>query len=106
MKDKKFFLDTNILVYAHDPSDQYKQKKYQELIFDGIKNDSRNLNSSPQWVHSNRHKKITPQFTFEKVMEELETLKILHIQAIDYFHVKTALEIQHNNWGDVWQNIP
>lgn len=40
MKDKKFFLDTNILVYAHDPSDQYKQKKYQELIFDGIKNDS------------------------------------------------------------------
>lgn len=38
-------------------------------------------------------------------MEELETLKILHIQAIDYFHVKTALEIQHNNMISYWDSL-
>jgi predicted nucleic acid-binding protein len=34
----KFFLDTNILVYAHDASEPAKQAKCQELIFEAVRN--------------------------------------------------------------------
>jgi predicted nucleic acid-binding protein len=39
MKDR-FFLDTNIFVYAHDGQDREKQSVSRRLIFDAIKNEN------------------------------------------------------------------
>ena len=33
----KFFIDTNILVYAHDTEHPQKQQKAQSVIFEGIR---------------------------------------------------------------------
>lgn len=33
----EYFLDTNIIVYAHDSAEQVKQARAQELIFSGMR---------------------------------------------------------------------
>ena len=39
MRDK-YFIDTNILVYANDSSDKDKQRKAKKIVLDGIREES------------------------------------------------------------------
>lgn len=106
MKDRKYFLDTNILVYAHDSSVPKKQAVCQALLCDGIE---KNLAVISTQVLSEFvvtvTKKISPPMTFEVLREELELLEILNIQSITSMHVHTALEIQRDNMTSYWDAL-
>jgi predicted nucleic acid-binding protein len=106
MKGDKYFLDTNILVYAHDSADSEKQKICQKLIFEGIAQESAALSTQVlgEFIVTVT-RKISPPLPFDKVNEELEALSILPIQGIDLYLVRNAFEIQQDTMISYWDAL-
>ena len=82
MKDK-YFIDTNIFVYAHDSNSKMKREASQKLIMDGIKDElaviSTQVLSEFFVVITKKVQKPLPQKTAKKEIELLRCLEIVEI---------------------------
>lgn len=105
MKDR-CFLDTNILVYAHDITDKRKRKICQNLIYEAIRQDNGAI--SVQVLNEfivTVTRKIKKPLEMEEVEKEVELLKILHIQELEYNLVISALSIHKENNISYWDSL-
>ena len=95
----KFFIDTNILVYAHDTEDTVKQQKAQAVIFEGIRSEKAVISTQ---VISEFYviitKKIKSPLPRSKAKEEIKYLSILEMVEIDLTLIFQAL-----NHQDEWK---
>ena len=105
MRDR-FFLDTNILVYAYDNHDPQKQDKAQQLLTSGIEQE--NLVLSVQVMGeffnaANRH--IPEPLTPDEVGEIINTLSILPIQEVDLAMVNRAIDTHKKYQISYWDSL-
>ena len=95
----KFFIDTNILVYAHDTEDPEKQQKAQAVIFEGIRSDkavvSTQVISEFYVIITQKIKSPLPR---SKAKEETKQLAILEMVEIDL-----PLIFQAINYQEQWK---
>lgn len=105
MKDR-FFLDTNIFVYAHDGQDREKQSVSRRLIFDAIKNESGVISAqvlSEFWVTVTR--KIPDPLPLDSAMRAIELYGSLDIKEIDYQLVLSAISLQKKYLLSYWDSL-
>ena len=106
MNEIKYFLDTNILVYANDKTEKNKQQISEELILNGIK--SNNIAISAQvlsefWVVIT--KKIKKPLDYEDALRQIELFRIMDICEIDYDLVISAIKIQKQYILSYWDSL-
>ncbi len=106
MNGDKFFLDTNLLVYANDGTDPQKQEIARSLILDGIRNGNAVLSTqvlSEFWVTVT--KKIKVPLSQEEAEKEIELLRAMRVESIDYMTVKAAIRIQLHHRLSYWDSL-
>lgn len=92
MKDR-FFLDTNILVYAYDRHDPRKQEIAQSLLIDGMENESAALSVQVLGEFFNVvTRQIKQPMTADEAKEAIELFSNLLIQEIDLEMVERAID--------------
>jgi predicted nucleic acid-binding protein len=92
MKDR-FFLDTNILVYAYDRHDPRKQEIAQSLLIDGMENESAALSVQVLSEFFNVvTRQIKQSMTTDEAQKAIELFSNLLIQEIDLAMVERAIE--------------
>lgn len=91
----KFFIDTNILVYAHDAENPQKQQKAQSVIFEGIRLEkaviSTQVISEFYVIITQKVKSPLPR---SKAKEEIKHLSILEMVEIDLPMIFQAFHYQ------------
>lgn len=105
MSDRAF-LDTNILVYAYDEHERWKQKKAQALLTDGI--ESENVVLSVQVLGEffnvvTRHIKLP--LSPGEAHEIIDTLSILPVQEIDLTMVNRAIDTHKTYRISYWDSL-
>jgi predicted nucleic acid-binding protein len=91
----RFFLDTNILVYAYDEHDREKQKKAQSILVQGIEKE--NICLSVQVLgefFSVVTRRIHQIMSLHEAKEIISFFSILPIQEIDFMMVQRAIDTQ------------
>ena len=95
----RYFLDTNIFVYAYDEHDREKQKKAQSILIEGL--EKGNICLSVQVlgeffnvVARHIHQIMTP----DEAKEIINAFSIVPIQEIDFIMVKRAIDT-HKQYG-------
>jgi len=105
MNDKTF-LDTNILVYAYDKHELWKQKEAQAILTEGIEQDMVVLSVQ---VLSEFYNVVTRQIKNPMSPEEaqgiIEMLGILSIQDIDFIMVKRAIDTHRTYRISYWDSM-
>ncbi len=102
----KFFLDTNILVYAYDEHDRGKQKKAQSILIEGLEKEIiclsvQVLGEFFSVVTRHTHHIMSP----DEAKEIVYTFSILPVQEIDFFMVKRAI-YTHKKYGvSYWDSL-
>ena len=105
MKDK-YFIDTNILVYANDRSEKQKQKRAQEIIFDGIAKENIVISSQVlSEFYVTVTKKIKTKLKAEVARKQIELLKIIDVIAIDLHLVIHAVHISEKHKLSYWDAL-
>ena len=105
MKDK-YFIDTNILVYANDNSELQKSKISRDIIFHGIKND--NIVMSTQVLsefYVTVTKKIKQVLTPAKAKKEIELLKCIEQIEININLILKAIDISDKYRLSYWDSL-
>ena len=102
----KFFLDTNILVYAYDQGEPNRQQIAQRLLLDGIKSDSAVISTQVlgEFFVTMTHKiekKLSPKIA----QKEIELLRVLSLVEIDYEMVVKAIEIHSESQISYWDAL-
>ena len=95
MPDGKYFLDTNVLVYANDQTEAVKQAASVRLITDGIRHGKAVISTqvlSEFWVTVTN--KIQVPLDREKAEKEIENFRALIVIGIEYHTVRNAVHIQ------------
>lgn len=95
----RFFIDTNILVYAHDVSEPDKQSKSQDLIFEALRSGEGVI--SPQVLSEffvTVTRKIEEPVPEEKARREIVLLGPLCTVDLDATLVVRALDVR-KRWG-------
>jgi predicted nucleic acid-binding protein len=93
MSGDRYFLDTNILVYANDESDPAKRSSASRLIVDGLRSGRAVISSQVLgefWVTVTM--KIKVPLLLETAEAEIERFRSLHVVSIDADLVLFALE--------------
>jgi predicted nucleic acid-binding protein len=102
----KTFLDTNILVYAHDQAYPNKMAKAQELIFQGLRTGQAAISAqvlSEFFVTiTQKAKKPMP---IERARREIEMLANLEIAEIDASMVLRAIAIKQRWQLNYWDSL-
>jgi predicted nucleic acid-binding protein len=102
----KTFLDTNILVYAHDKTYPNKMAKAQELIFQGLRTKQAAISAQ---VLSEFFVTITQKakkpMTIELARREIEMLANLEIAEIDASMVLRAIAIKQRWQLNYWDSL-
>ncbi len=105
MKDK-FFIDTNIIVYANDSSDKNKQLKAKQLILDGIRSGkivvSTQVLSEFYFVST---QKLKIKLSSEIAKKELQLLSEVEIIEIDYNLILNAIDIANEYKLSYWDAL-
>ena len=108
MKDKpdKYFIDTNILVYAHDSQSPQKQTKAQEVIFNGLRFGTGVISTqvlSEFFVTITR--KIKKPLSPLKAKKEIILLSNLEIIDVDPPMITHAIDIQLRWKISYWDSL-
>ena len=105
MQDK-YFIDTNILVYAHDTSEGNKHKVSKNIILDGIEKD--NIAISTQVLNEffvTVTQKIEKTLSIEVAKKEIMLLKCLEVVEIDIDMIIQAIEILQKYKLSYWDAL-
>ncbi len=105
MKDK-LFIDTNILVYANDNTENVKYKLARQIILDGIKND--NIVISTQVLsefYVTVTKKIQIKMHPEIALKEIRLLRAIEIVENDYPAILKAIQISTQYQLSFWDSL-
>jgi predicted nucleic acid-binding protein len=102
----RYFLDTNIIVYAHDNKYQHKQKKAQELIFNGMRE---NIAVISAQVLSEFFVTVTKQtkqnYSVAAAKHEIMLLSYLYVVDIDFDIVVRAVSIKDLHNLSYWNSL-
>ena len=105
MRDR-FFLDTNILVYAYDNHDPQKQDKAQQLLTSGIEQENLVLSVQVMGEFFNAATRHIPEpLTPDEVGEIINTLSILPIQEVDLAMVNRAIDTHKKYQISYWDSL-
>ena len=102
----KYFIDSNILVYAHDSAEQIKSGIARKIMLDGILNENIVLSTQVLiefyvTVTLKIKKKLSPDIA----QKEITLLKCLRIIEIDIDIILDAIKIQKNNKLSYWDSL-
>ncbi len=100
------FLDTNILVYAHDTSDHHKRDICQQLIFEGIQTETAAI--SVQVLNEffvTVTRKIKTPLPPTVADKEIQLLQVMRVQEMDYNLVTSAIQIHIRNLISYWDSL-
>ena len=102
----RYFLDTNILVYAHDCVDQKKQAVSEKLILSGIENNTAILSTQVlnEW-YVTITKKVKSPLPVKSAREEIILLRALEIVEISYEMILQAIDLQVNKKISFWDSL-
>ncbi len=102
----RYFLDINIIVYAHDNKYPYKQKKAQELIFNGMRE---NIAVISAQVLSEFFVTVTKQtkqnYSAAAAKHEIMLLSYLQVVDIDFDLVVRAVSIKDLHNLSYWDSL-
>ncbi len=102
----KYFIDSNIIVYAHDTANPYKQEVAKRLIFEGLQNDSGVISTqvlSEFFVTVT--KKIKKPLPFDIAQREIQLLGNLTVIEIEYEMVVQTIETHRQNKISYWDSL-
>lgn len=102
----RYFLDTNILVYAHDKTDPQRRKRAQKIIFDGIRND--NLVLSTQVLsefYVTVTQKIKKPLPANVAKKEINLLRSAEIVEINLPMIVAAIDLHIKNKISYWDGL-
>ena len=102
----KAFLDTNILVYAHDRETPEKSSKAQALIFDGLRNDSAAVSAqvlSEFFVTITQ--KVKPPMPESQAAKEIALLANLEVVDVDVQLIQRAIAIKRRWRLSYWDGL-
>lgn len=100
------FLDANILVYAHDPSDQRKQAVAQNLLTDAIANDTGALSAQVLGEFFNTATRRLPnRLSVEEAMQVIEQVSVLPVVALDLELVRRAVSTSQRYQISYWDGL-
>jgi len=105
MKDK-IFIDTNILVYANDPSDRKKNRIARQAILEGIQKE--NIAISTQVIsefYVTVTRKILTKMSSEAAKQEIRLLRTIEIDEIDYHSILSAINISVQHQLSFWDSL-
>ncbi|MBN2092986.1 PIN domain-containing protein [candidate division KSB1 bacterium] len=105
MKDK-YFVDTNVIVYANDGSDKNKQQKAKQLILDGIRKGIIVVSAqvlSEFYIVSTQKLKI--KLSPEIAKKEIQLLSDIEIIEIDYNLILNAIDIANEYKLSYWDAL-
>ncbi len=105
MKDK-YFIDSNIIVYAHDHSEKKKYNISKKLILNGIMNE--NIVISTQVLSEffvTVTKKIKKKLPVKTARKEIDLLKSLQIIEIDIDLILLAIDILLKYKLSYWDSL-
>jgi predicted nucleic acid-binding protein len=106
MTADRYFLDTNVLVYANDSSDARKQEAAVRLITDGIQSGRAVISSQVLgefWVTVTRKPQVP--LDLQTAEMELERFRALRVIGIEYGTVKAALHLQKRHQLPYWDAL-
>jgi predicted nucleic acid-binding protein len=105
MKDK-FFIDTNVLVYANDRSESAKSAKAKKILIDGIEDETLVVSTqvlSEFFATVTRKIKVPlPKITAQKEIMLLRTIETI---VIDFNLVVHAIEISITSNLSYWDSL-
>jgi predicted nucleic acid-binding protein len=105
MRDRTF-LDTNILVYAYDEHEPKKQQKAQNILTDGIEQESSVLSVQVLGEFFNVVTRHVPQpMSSDEALEIIDMLSILPVQEIDLTMVKRAIDTHKTYQISYWDSL-
>lgn len=102
----KFFLDTNVLVYAHDHADSAKQARAAELVLQGL---SRDLSVISAQVLGEFFVTVTTKLKVplgtEEAVRAVRALSIMPVCPLDRALVLLALDIRGRYQLSYWDSL-
>lgn len=105
MKDK-YFIDTNILVYANDKSEKEKHERARQIILNGIANGDIVVSTQ---VFSEFYvtvtKKIKIKLPVDIAKKEILLLKTIEVVEIDFHLIIQAITISNENRLNYWDSL-
>ena len=102
----KFFIDSNILVYAHDTENLEKQQQAQAVIFEGIRSENAVISTQVlSEFYVSITQKIKSPLSILKAKEEIKYLSILEIVEIDISMILLAIDLQHKWRISYWDGL-
>jgi predicted nucleic acid-binding protein len=105
MKDK-FFIDTNVLVYANDRMERAKHERAKQILLNGIADENIALSAqvlSEFYVTVTR--KIQIKLPENIARKEILLLKAVDIVEIDFHLVLRAVDISTQNGLSFWDSL-
>jgi predicted nucleic acid-binding protein len=105
MQDK-YFIDTNVLVYAHDRSEETKYRQAKRLILDGILNEKIVVSTqvlSEFYVTVTQKIKVKLPIAIAK--KEIILLNSIDIVEIDYNLIIQAINVSQNQKLSYWDSL-
>jgi predicted nucleic acid-binding protein len=106
MNDAKYFLDTNLLVYANDGTDPGKQEIARRLIIDGISSGNAVLSTQVLgefWVTATQ--KIQVTLSREDALKEIDLFRAMRVESTDTMTVRMAIHIQDLHHLSYWDSL-
>ena len=102
----KYFIDTNVIIYAHDSDYPQKQIRAQEIIFSGMRGNNAVISAqvlSEFFVTVT--KKIKQKYSVPAAKHEIILLSHLEVVDIDYDLVIRAVSIQDLFQLSYWDGL-
>ena len=102
----RYFVDTNILVYANDPAEKTKQQIAQNIILDGIRKELIVISAqvlSEFYVTVTR--KIQKAMDQKSALNEIKLLRHVEIMDIDFNLIIQAIRISQKHNLSYWDSL-
>ena len=102
----RYFIDTNIIVYAHDADSPRKQMRAQEIIFGGMRESNAVISTqvlSEFFVTITM--KVEQKYSVPAAKHEIMLLSHLEVVEIDYDLVIRAVGIQEAFQPNYWDGL-
>jgi predicted nucleic acid-binding protein len=106
MSDERYFLDTNVLVYANDSSDPDRRKVAAQLVGDGIRTGRAVVSSqilSEFWVTVTQ--KIRVPLGRDAAEAQIERFAAMTVVPIEYGGVRAAVHFQRRYDISYWDAL-
>ncbi len=101
-----YFLDTNVLVYANDRTEEAKQSAAIQLITDGIHTGRAVISAQVLgefWVTVTQ--KIQVPLDRRTAEREIEHLRAMRVVSLEYDTVRTAIRLQERHRVSYWDAL-